>query len=337
MRAPTTRRSVPPPLSARLFGSLRDAVAGLLLTLAAATAGAQQSTPAACPPQAQPMSTEQAQAWQREARDRGFLWRIARDGRVSYLYGTSHVARPQWMLPGPRVAKALETSDVIALELDMLDADIQRRLAAGMAADAAQRLPDALAARLSAQVRLACLPQEAMARLAPLLQLVTLQTLAARWDGLDPAYAIDGFLAGYARREGKGVRSLESPELQLALLKGDPQTARQELEHGLEQLERGRVRPMLLRVARVWEQGRDGELSRYAQWCDCADTEVDRAALKRLLDDRNPALAERIDALHEAGHRVFAAVGALHMIGPLGLPALMAQRGFAVRRVDLAH
>jgi uncharacterized protein YbaP (TraB family) len=315
--------------------AVRLLLSGLALPLAAPTAGAQQPAPTACPTQAQPVSTEQAQAWQRDARDRGFLWRIVRDGHVSYLYGTVHVARPQWMLPGPRLVQALDASDMIALELDVLDVDIQRRLAAGMVADPAERLPDALAERLRAQVRAACLPQEAMARLAPALQLVTLETLAARWDGLDPAYAIDGFLAGYARLHGKSVNSLESPELQLALLKGDPRTAQQELEHGLEQLERGRVRPMLLRISKVWEQGRDRELARYERWCDCADTDADRAQLKRLLDDRNPALAERIDALHMAGQRVFAAVGALHMVGLLGLPVLMAQRGYAVTRVQL--
>ncbi len=323
-------------LTTLVLGPLCGGIGGLTLALAAATAGAQPPPPPACPPQAQPVSAEQAQSWQRDARDRGFLWRIARDGRVSYLYGTVHVARPQWMLPGPRLRQALDASDTVALELDMLDPDIQRRLAAGMAADPEQRLPDALAERLRTQVRAACLPQEAMAALAPALQLVTLETLAARWDGLDPAYAIDGFLAGYARGHGKGVRSLESPELQLALLRGDPRTAQRELEHGLGQLERGTVRPMLLRIARVWEQGRDDELARYAQWCDCADTEAERAALKRLLDDRNPPLAERIDALHAAGQRVFAAVGALHMVGPLGLPVLMAQRGYVVQRIALS-
>jgi len=323
-----------PPI-ALVLGPLRSGLAGLAVALAAATADAQPPAPSACPPQAQPVSAEQAQALQRGARDRGFLWRIARDGRVSHLYGTVHVARPQWMLPGPRLTQALDASDAVALELDMLDPDIQRRLAAGMAADPAERLPDALAERLHAQVRAACLPQAAMAGLAPALQLVTLETLAARWDGLDPAYAIDGFLAGYARGHGKSVHSLESPELQLALLRGDPRTSQQELEHGLGQLERGTVRPTLLRIARVWEQGRDDELARYEQWCDCADTEADRAALKRLLDDRNPPLAERIDALHAAGQRVFAAVGALHMVGPRGLPVLMAQRGYVVQRIAL--
>jgi uncharacterized protein YbaP (TraB family) len=33
---------------------------------------------------------------------------------------------------------------------------------------------------------------------------------------------------------------------------------------------------------------------------------------------------------------VFAAVGALHMTGPLGLPQLMQQRGYTVERIRFA-
>ena len=59
----------------------------------------------------------------------------------------------------------------------------------------------------------------------------------------------------------------------------------------------------------------------------------DRAFLRRVNDERNLGLAERIDTLHGAGQRVFAAVGALHMTGPQALPALMVQRGYAVERI----
>jgi hypothetical protein len=59
--------------------------------------------------------------------------------------------------------------------------------------------------------------------------------------------------------------------------------------------------------------------------------------LRRLNDERNPNLAARIDALHARGQRVFAAVGALHMTGPRALPALLAQRGYRVERVDFAR
>lgn len=315
------------------------AAAGLtLLCLAAGGAQAQgaivKATPAACPPQATLPSAEQWQQARSRARDRGLLWRVTRDGRSSWLYGTLHIGRWHWMLPGPRVAEALAASDLVALELDMLDPDIQRRVALGLAADPADRLPEALAARLNAQLDTACLDRDAMRALAPEVQLVVLATLAARWDGLDPTYAIDAMLATVARAQGKPVASLESPEMQAALLRGDPATVRAGLADTLAQLERGQVRQMLVRVARIWDEGRADELVDYAQWCGCAETDADRATLKRLLDDRNEPLAERIAARHAGGERVFAAVGALHLVGPSGLVALLAARGFEVRRIE---
>jgi uncharacterized protein YbaP (TraB family) len=121
------------------------------------------------------------------------------------------------------------------------------------------------------------------------------------------------------------------------LLKGDPAAAPEAIDAALRQLELGESRAMLLRIARVWDEGRAEELERYAQWCGCADTDADRQALVRLLDERNAPLAERIVAEHAAGRRVFAAVGALHMVGPVGLPALLAARGFQVQRIEFAR
>ncbi|CAN5716850.1 hypothetical protein BH11PSE7_BH11PSE7_03260 [soil metagenome] len=62
-------------------------------------------------------------------------------------------------------------------------------------------------------------------------------------------------------------------------------------------------------------------------------TDADRARLQRMLGDRNPGLAQRIDELHASGSRLFAAVGALHMKGATALPALLAARGYEVQRL----
>ena len=56
--------------------------------------------------------------------------------------------------------------------------------------------------------------------------------------------------------------------------------------------------------------------------------------IERLIAGRNPAMARAIVAEINAGKNVFAAVGALHMAGPKGLPQLLAQQGFKVTRVD---
>ena len=293
----------------------------------------------ACPPVAQVPTPEQLQAGMREARDHGFLWRISRDGRDSFLYGTVHVARVEWMVPGPGRMRALDASDTVALELDLLDPDILRRLARSLAvksegATPPAALPAPLQQRLLRQFEAECLPAPAMAALSPEMQAITLSTLAGRRDGLDPSYGIDLFLAGWGRAAKKTVVSLESPELQSALLQADSEAERIEFVRGaLEQLESGSARPQLRRLTQAWAEGNLPELANYAEWCECLKTDADRAAMTRLLDDRNPALADSITALHAAGQRVFAAVGSLHMTGPKGLPALMSRRGFRVERL----
>ncbi|MDP0919542.1 hypothetical protein Q6272_31340, partial [Klebsiella pneumoniae] len=61
----------------------------LLLLAALWTAAA----PAACPPAPVAPTAEQAAAWAAQAPDRGLLWRISRDGRSSYLFGSLHLGK----------------------------------------------------------------------------------------------------------------------------------------------------------------------------------------------------------------------------------------------------
>ena len=317
----------------RLLANLAAGLAGALV-LASSAAGA--SPPAAsCPPTAQPPSPEAVQAGLRNARDRGFLWRIVKDGRSSYLYGTVHVAKLDWVFPGPKTMQALDASDTVALELDLLDPALQRRMAEAIAARREPELPAALAQRLQRQAQAECIAPETLAGLGPILQIATLSSLVGRRDGIDPAYGIDLFIAGLARSAKKNTVSLETPELQLETLSTDPDAPIAALvESGLDELESGRARPLLNRLVRIWADADDTELGRYESWCDCLKTDADRRAMRRMLDDRNPALAAGIDALHSGGKQVFAAVGSLHMIGPNGLPALLAKRGYRIERIE---
>ena len=292
-------------------------------------------TTTSCPPVAQAPTAEQVQSGQRDARDRGFLWRITRDGRSSYLFGTVHVARPEWMYPGPRVAEAMHASDTFALELDLLDPEITRRLIAGLAAQPRTALPEPVRERLRRLAAAECVPAEALAGLSPEMQVLTLISLAGRRAGLDPAFGIDTFLSGWAHAQHKDVVSLETPELQLkALQMGSAQATVEFVERALDDLAPGSARDAMLRVAQVWADADLAALASYESWCECLKTAADRAVMARLLDDRNPALADGIAALHASGKRVFAAVGALHFTGPLGLPRLLEQRGYRVERVS---
>lgn len=290
----------------------------------------EAAPPAACPPVAQTPSAEQIRVAQRDAPDRGFLWRISKQGHSSYLFGTLHVGKPLWVLPGPRLRDAIAGTDTLALEIDLTDPELARGPLPGSTAELA--LPAATRARLARQIAAACLPAGALHHLHPLMQAVTLTVLAARWDGLDAAFAQEIALALRARALARPIVALESAQSQLALLlPSDSDEARHRLDQTLEQLEDDRARPLLRRLADAWAEHRLAELEAYATWCECADTVEDRAFLRRLNDDRNAPMAERIDALHRAGKRVLVAVGALHMTGKQGLPRLMAARGYTVQ------
>lgn len=316
------------------YAAWRWLAAALLACCAHVQAQAPAPVPENCPPVATPLTQEEMQAGLRTARDRGFLWRITRDGRSSWLYGTVHAAKRDWMFPGPKVTQALRASDTIALELDMQNPEIGRRLGAGMAAQRSAPLPEPLRQRLLRLAEAECIPAQMLAPLSPEMQVATLAVLAARRDGIDPSYGIDAVLGGFGRGTGKPVLSLETPEQQLQVLQmPSAQETLNFVESGIKDLESGRARPLVLRLTQVWADADLDTLAAYASWCDCLTTEVDRAQQARLLDARNPPLADAIAALHHAGKNVFAAVGSLHMIGPLGLPELMTQRGFTVERV----
>lgn len=295
---------------------------------------AQAMGAADCPPSAAPLTAEEARAGIANARDHGFLWRLRKDGRTSYLYGTMHVAGRDWMFPGPRLQEALRSSDTLALELDVLDPAIQSAMADAVARMHHDPLPAALEARLRTQAQAACVPYESIISLSPEWQVITIGMMVARRDGLDPAYGIDAVLSGAGHQAGKSVVSLETVSEQIGLMQMSSAAETERfVADGLDELESGREQAMTRRISRAWADSDLGELERYPQWCQCMESAEERAWMKRLLDDRNPRLAERIDARIAGGHRVLAAVGSLHMVGPGGLPALLEKRGYEVERV----
>ena len=296
----------------------------LLLNVAAQHAAA--AVPAQCPPQVLAVAASSAEP------DRGMLWRLRRDGHDSYLFGSLHIGRPAWAQPGPALHQALQDTEVLALELDLSDPATQAALA--RTPHLAKPLTAAVRARLAAQMQAACVPAQVLASLHPLLQLSHLTVLAGRWDGFDSAFGQEVQLLAFAHSQGRQVVALERVEDQLqALIPTDTAAVQRSIEDGLSQLEQGSVRDPMRRLALAWARGDLSELQNYAQWCDCVHSEDERRWLRRLNDERNPQLSQRIAALHGQGRRVLAAVGALHMSGPQALPLLLAKDGFEVTRI----
>ncbi|MDO5623372.1 MAG: TraB/GumN family protein [Pseudomonadota bacterium] len=287
-----------------------------------------------CVPALVPPTPEQMRQTAQAAQDRGFLWSIEKGGRTSHLYGTVHLGELAWAVPGPSAMRALAASKVLALELDVTDETVLRELAALVRADLAPALPPALEARLRAAARAECLPWDALAGMRPEFQLSTLTVAVARRAQLEAAFGSEVALTGIARQSGLPVVGLETAAEQVAALAAsDAQALADAVRTGLDDVQRGQAQRLMAQLTDAWARSDAARLARYQDWCDCANTPAERAALRRAITDRHPRLVERIDALHTARGPAFVAVGALHMFGPEGLPALLSARGYTVRRV----
>ena len=112
---------------------------------------------------------------------------------------------------------------------------------------------------------------------------------------------------------------LESVQTQLsALMARNDDEAATMVREMLAELQRPRAVRAMERLVRAWEAHDLQELEAYAEWCDCLNTPTERDTYHRLVDGRNPGLADSSEALH-GRMSVFAAVGALHVVGPQGL------------------
>ena len=84
------------------------------------------------------------------------------------------------------------------------------------------------------------------------------------------------------------------------------------------------------RLFELWRTGAMDELATETSLGILADPQLRKA----LLVDRNRRWAGQVDGLLREKTPVFIAAGAAHMAGPEGLPALLAQRGWTVVRIQ---
>ncbi len=286
---------------------------------------------AACPPAPKGMTPKEAQTLLRTAKDRGVLYRISRAGAVGYLYGTIHISRRDWMFPGKKTLAALNASKVLALELNVFDPKIKQRMTAEPEKQKPEsvRMPAEFNNRIEKLAARICAPIEKLRKLRSSLLLPTLVTFDARFEGLEASYGSEAVLYQFAKQNKLPVESLETVQVQAAVLEPDNQSEqeyRKALNIALEGMESGKTRKALVQISNAWA---NGDLDAIENSCvNCTPSEI-----KKVNDDRNPGMAAGIDKLLRRGQVAFVGVGILHMVGPKALPKLLKEMGYAVERI----
>lgn len=255
------------------------------------------------------------------------LWEVvAPDGDKAWLFGTVHALpdNVEWRTPAFEVAFA--AADLLVVEIAELGDTAQsfpvfQRLAYS---DGLPPLTRRVTGTDLAAVE--ALLERAGASESDYAGMETWAAAIVLSGGVrlgDPANGVDRALLA----SGKQTEGLESFEQQFRVFDTLPQAEQADLLVAVAREATGSDPAAALEH---WLEGDLAALEALANAGMLGDPEL-RAAL---LDARNRAWLARIVPLIDDGRQPFVAVGAAHMLGSGGLPALLAARGFTVRRLQ---
>lgn len=263
----------------------------------------------------------------------GLLWRIEGSGvPASHVFGTVHLADARVSsLPAP-VAQALDEARSLTIEAGLDPAGILL-LSNRMVFDDGRDLPGVVGAELFGR---AAKLTEGLGLPEPMLRLFRPWAVAIMLSvpPQDPSNVLDLVLERRAVERGKPVHELESMNEQIAVLEGlsqEDQVAllRQAVDEyeGLPRYISRMVEAYVARdLAGIWR------ISQERVGAGADEQRLNEVFTRRLLHERNVRMAERAEPrLKEGG--AFIAVGALHLYGSAGVPALLERRGWRVTRI----
>lgn len=269
---------------------------------------------AACAPEPQPANPA--------------LWRVEGSrGEWGYLFGTIHSLKQPALWRSGKVAGALDQSDRIVVEVARL-ADTAGLSKTFAAMSKSPGLPP-----LSARVEPALRPRldEAMRKVgARENTFESVETWAAALSLARAGQSADDAANGVDRAveaaaKGKPVIELEGAVRQLGLFDALPEQEQRDLLAAVLR-DSGSIDNESGDLAEAWRKGDmtliEGETRRGL----LADPELREA----LFTARNRAWGDKLNAMLVRGEHPFVAVGAAHMAGPEGLPALLAAKGYKV-------
>ena len=252
-------------------------------------------------------------------------------GRVMLL-GSVHLLRAE-DLPLPDVVRdAYQSADRLVMELDPAElapgasqAALQRigiRSPGGSAAELLNAEEWRLAETLAAE---AGVDLQAVAPLEPWFGAIVLYTSALIASGYDPALGVDQQIAGWAAHDAKPVAGLETLDEQLLLFKRlGAETQREMLLKTLEELV-----AMEADTDALVAQWRAGDLAALTRRLE-TDFRNYEELRESIVVERNRNWLPAVEALLNQGGTSLVVGGTLHLVGPEGLPALLAERGFRV-------
>jgi uncharacterized protein YbaP (TraB family) len=274
-----------------------------------------------------------------DAPQRGTLYRVRHQGNTAYLFGTIHVGKPAFFPLEDEVTRALARASKLVIELDVRDGEsFQQAVQKHGIYAAGDSIDRHLSADTLRQLRQALdrsgIPFENVARMKPWLVANLLLGLDLERHGFQRSEGIEFFLLSLAKEQTKTVQELESAEYQLSLYDAMTHAEQEQyLRENLAQLRDGNALRKAQAMIDAWGSANDKAFEEMLRESLNEKTLSSEFTQRVLLDQRNPEMANKIEALLRNDETTFVGVGLLHLIGETGVPRLLRERGYEVEKL----
>jgi len=260
------------------------------------------------------------------------LWKIEGKAATVYLLGSVHFLKEEhYPLAAPIVA-AFDKAKVAVFETDieaLEKPELQMKLLTKSALPAGETLRDQLSPKLyeqlAAQLKETGLPAEAVQKLKPGMVALTIALVEMQKLGLDEKLGVDRHFHELARKAGKEIIALETPDFQVDLLTG---FSRQEGEAIVKSTLKdiGALKQKLGQMLKAWQTG---DMKTVADLLNEA-MEEHPELYKRLVVERNKRWVPKIEELVRGDKNAIVIVGTGHLAGKQSVIELLEKNGLKV-------
>lgn len=257
------------------------------------------------------------------------MWQVEGVKNRVYLLGSVHLLRERDHPLPEAIDAAYADAESLVMELDMddLDAGLVQTFTNRMGLIQDERtLADLMGETRYAEAAAAAealdIPIEMLSKAEPWYAAITVEQLVLMRIGFNPLYGVELHMTRLAQRDGKPIEGLETIEEQLGFLDSlSPEAQNDLLIQTLE--EGGEISVLMDDMITAWRTGdieylEDTILAEMAQYPEVYDA---------IVVQRNRRWVDAIAGLLDDDDDYLVIVGALHLIGEDGLPAMLEERG----------
>ncbi len=265
---------------------------------------------------------------------RGCLWEVSSEKGTLFLLGTVHVLKPGTHTVSPAAEAAFQQAGTILLELDLDEGESpeSQQMFARKALLQGETLKDKVSPESLSLAREKTeamgLPFDRLRSLKPWSLSLTLTLIKLQTLGFDPKHGVDRYYFDRGKQVGKEIGALETMEYQLDRFDGMSDRLQEEmLLQTLEELDH--FEEEMEKLVQGWSHGDAEALAEFMR----ESFEDFPGLYQRLIVERNKNWLLHLKPLLDRPGTTLVVVGALHLVGPESVVALLENLGYTVKQL----